>query len=726
MKKKMVVKIDGKGQKKLRICMAIGFVLLLLLIGRIAFLQFVQGSELKEEATKHQLSSKTLTPSRGTIYDSTGNALAISAKVDTVSVNPSQVKYSNGEYVNKEILAHAFSDIFKLDYTETLDKLNTKTSTFVIASKVENDKITALQNWMKENKVTSGISVNEDIKRYYQYDNLASNLIGFTGSENNGLCGLESSLNDILAGTAGKVLTSTDSVNGEIPNAEQSYVAVQNGNDVTLTIDLNIQSIAEKYLEQAVTDNKADGGNVIIMNPSTGDVLAMSTYPNYNLNDPYTINKTELKENWDKLSSEEKSNALFNMWNNPAVQSTYEPGSTFKLITAAAALEEGIITPNNDGDFYCSGSEPVSGINIRCWKYYNPHGSQSLKKALANSCNPAFIQLGRKVGAKTLYKYYNGFGLFNTTNRYFYGESNSVFFDENNINEYNLATMSFGQRFTITPIQLITAISAIANEGVLMQPRIVKEIKNTDTGAITTIEPKEIRQVISKETAQTMMEMLEYVVTDGTGKYAAVTGYSVGGKSGTSEPLSGSEDEGYVASFIGMSPTVNTQVVVLVAIYDPKGDSHQGGQVAGPVVKQILSEILPYLGVASDNTSSSSATTSSSSKTVILPDVRNKTIEEAKSLLKDSGFNVKITGDEDEATTLIVDQVPKPGIKLLEDSTIYLYTSNNNIRSTTTVPNLKGMSSAQVLNSIQASNLNVILDGSRCCNKSRHCYTEKK
>ena len=511
-------------------------------------------------------------------------------------------------------------------------------------------------------------------------------------------------------GTPGKTLVATDSVNSEIPNGQQSYVAAQNGNDVTLTIDVNVQSIAEKYLAQAVTDNKADGGNVIIMNPSNGDVLAMATYPDYNLNEPYTINTAELKEKWDTLSSEEKSSELYNMWNNPAVQSTYEPGSTFKIITAAAGLEEGIITPDNHSDFYCSGSENISGVEMRCWKYYDPHGSQSLKEALANSCNPAFIQLGQKIGARTLYKYYRGFGLFNTTNSYFYGESNSVFFDENNINEFNLATMSFGQRFTITPIQLITAISSIANEGVLVEPRIVKEIKNTDTGAVTTIEPKTVRQVVSKETAETLMEMLEYVVNEGTGKYAKISGYSIGGKTGTSEPLSGNEDEGYVASFIAMSPTVNTQVVVLVTIYDPKGDSHQGSQVAGPVVKQILSEVLPYLGVASENTSDSSSTTSNNSS--LLPDVRNKTIEEAKALLKDSGFNVKITGDEDEATTLIVDQVPKPGVTLLEDSTIYLYTSNNNVRSTTTVPDLRGMSAAQVINSIQASNLNVIMDGS--------------
>lgn len=710
-RKKRKIKIDIAGQKRLVVFLSVSFILLLLLVLRIMFLQFVQGASLKEIATKNQLSSKTINPNRGTLYDSTGKSLAISARVDTVSVNPSALEYSDGTEVNKEILAHAFSDIFKLDYSETLEKLNTKTSSFVIAEKVENDKITSLQNWMENNNVTSGISIKEDTKRYYPYNNLASNLIGFTGTDNSGLSGLESTLDNILAGVPGKVLTATDSVNGEIPNGEQTYVEVENGSDVTLTLDVNVQSIAEKYLAQAVTDNKADGGNVIIMNPTNGDVLAMATYPDYNLNEPFTINNSKLKKKWDKLSSEDKNNALFNMWKNTAVQTTYEPGSTFKIITAAAGLEEGLITPDKHSDFYCSGSENVSGVKMRCWKYYEPHGSESLREALENSCNPAFIQLGKKIGAKKLYKYYKGFGLFDTTNPYFYGESNSVFFDENTINEFNVATMSFGQRFTITPIQLITAISAVANEGVLMQPRIVKSIKNTNTGAITTIEPNPVRQVISKETSEKLMDMLESVVNDGTGKYAKISGYSVGGKTGTSEPLSGNEDEGYVASFIAMSPTVNTQVVVLVTIYDPKGYSHQGSQVAGPVIKQILSEVLPYLGVASNN-NSNTITTTTTTKTAILPDVTNKKISEAKSILKSAGFNVKISGDEDENSTLVIDQVPKPGVTLLEDSSVYLYTSKNNSRSNAKVPNLKGMSSAQVINSIKASNLNVILDGS--------------
>ena len=511
-------------------------------------------------------------------------------------------------------------------------------------------------------------------------------------------------------GTPGKVLASTDSINGEIPNSQKSYVAAQNGNDVILTIDVNIQSIAEKYLAQAVSDNYADGGNVIIMNPQNGDILAMATYPDYNLNDPYTITVKSVQEKWDDLSTEEKNAELFKMWNNGAVQSTYEPGSTFKIITAAAGLEEGLVTPDDTSDFYCSGSEVISGIEMRCWKYYDPHGAQSLRQALMNSCNPAFMQLGRRIGAHILYKYYKGFGLFNTTNSYFYGESNSVFFDENNINEFNLATMSFGQRFTITPIQLITAVSSIANEGILMKPRIVKEIKNPDTGSVTSIAPESVRQVVSKETADSLMNMLESVVTSGTGKYAQINGYSIGGKTGTSEPLSGEEDNGYVASFIAMSPTVNTQVVILVTIYDPKGVSHQGSQVAGPVVKQILSEVLPYLGVVSEN--NSSETYSSSYTTYTLPDVRNRSILDAKEILKEAGFHVKTYGNEDESTTLVIDQVPKTGVKLIENSSIYLYSSNNNSREVTNVPDFKGMSSAQIVNSAQASNVNVVLNGS--------------
>ena len=340
-KKTKIIKIDNKGQKRLRISLSIGFALLILLVLRLCILQFVQGASLKEEAVQRQLSSKVINPSRGTIYDSTGKILAKSTSVDTVYINPSEVKYKDKTEVNKEILAHKFSEIFELDYAETLEKLNTKTSSFKIVEKVDHEKIVSLQNWLSDNKIVSGIRIEDDNKRAYPYNNLASNLIGFTRSDGSGAMGLEYSLDNLLSGTAGKLLATTDSINGEIPNGEISYVPAQNGNDVTLTLDVNIQLIVEKYLSQSVIDNKADGGNVIVMNPSTGDVLAMATYPDYNLNTPYTINSNELKEKWDTLSSSDKDSALYKMWNNSAVQSTYEPGSTFSVISISLNIKYG-------------------------------------------------------------------------------------------------------------------------------------------------------------------------------------------------------------------------------------------------------------------------------------------------------------------------------------------------------------------------------------------------
>lgn len=710
MKKIDKIKTAPKSKKLLVISIIIFVILFLLLIIRIAWLQFVDGKKLKETALKNQLTSRTLNSNRGSIFDSSGRPLAVSSKVDTVSVNPSNIKYSNGDSVNKEVLANSFSSIFDLNYDDVLEKLNKDSSNVIIAEKVEKDKITLLENWMKENKVSSGINIVEDLKRYYPCKNLASNLIGFTGTDGSGRMGLEYSLDDTLKGVPGKILTLTDSINGEIPDQERTYIEAENGYDVYLTIDVNIQSIAEKYLSQAVVDNNADGGNVIIMNPSSGDILAMATYPDYDLNTPFTPTNSSLLEGFDSLSSEEKNNLLFSMWKNKAVQDTYEPGSTFKLITSAAALEENIVTPDT-GDFICTGSENVDGTKISCWKSDGSHGSQNLTKALGNSCNPAFIQLGRKVGARTLYKYYDAFGLFNKTSSNLYGESSGIFHDLDDVGEVELATMSFGQRFTITPLQLITAVSAIANEGVLMEPKIVDRVKNVDTGVVTTIKSKQVRQVISKETSEQMMDMLEYVVNHGTGSYAKVSGYSVGGKSGTSEPLYSSSDNGYIASFIGLSPTVNTQVVVLAIIYNPRGSSHQGGMVCGPVVSQILNEVLPYLGVGSNSTESSSSSNSSYS-TALLPNVKEKTISEAKSTLESAGFNVKVSGNEDAATTIVTDQVPKPGASLLKNATVYLYTEKNNEKSMSSVPNFKGMTAAQAINSADATNLNLVINGS--------------
>lgn len=710
-KSKKIQKINFNNKKTLTIfliCIALIFVLLLV---RICFLQFVQGSILKSKANAQQTTTRTIAANRGTIYDCNGRVLASSAHVDIVSVNPKSILYSDDTEVPKEILASKFSELFNLDYTETLNKLNEDSSYVTITSKAESDAVTALKTWMKECKITSGINIDSTINRYYPYNNLASNLIGFTGANTLGSWGLEYTLDSVLAGTDGKVVMLTDSVNSEIPNQEKTYIEAKDGSSVYLTIDVKVQSVCEKYLAQAVSDNKADGGTVIIMEPDTGNILAMATYPDYNLNTPFTPTDSTILSTWDSLSSEEKNQALYKMWNNSATQGTYEPGSTFKLITAAVGLEEGIVETDKAEDFSCSGVEKVAYTSMRCWKYPQAHHEQTLRKALGNSCNPAFIQLGQRIGAPTLYKYYEAFGLFERTNSVFYGEANSNFWDLEDVTDVELATMSFGQRFKITPLQLVTAISAIANKGVLVQPQIVKQTVDSSTGAVVPTETVEKRQVISKETAETMMDLMEYVVEKGTGQHAKVSGYSVGGKSGTSEPLDGNSEEGYVASFIGVAPVSNPEVVILVAIYDPKGSAgHQGGQVAGPVVSQILSEILPLLDITS-STDSHSNTSSNLYDTTALPDVRNLTTSKAKEILEKAGFKVTVSGEVD-SSTLVTEQTPKTGVKLLNGANVFLYTENNTVKSAVTVPNFKGMSAAQAINSANSKQLNLVLNGS--------------
>ncbi len=689
--------------KNLLICMFIIFAIFLLLILRLAYLQFIKGPELKEAANRQQSTNRVISAKRGNIYDSTGKLLAASASVDTVSINPSKIKNEN-----KEKVAKAFSEIFELDYEETLAKVNSSNSFETIIKKVEKDKITKLQEWMEETEIYSGINIDEDVKRYYPYGTLASNLIGFCNTDNDGQEGIELKWNSVLSGTSGKITSIENAAAQLIPDKNETYIPAENGNNITLTIDANIQAIAEKYLKQACIENDCkSGGNVIIMNPSTGDILAMATYPDYDLNSPRTPNDS-LSSTWDSLSSEEQVNSLMKMWRNKAVSDTYEPGSTFKIITAAIGLEENVVSTDTSGDFYCSGYELINGIKINCWKYQTTHGSQTLRQALMNSCNPALMQLGKRIGAQTLYKYYEAFGLFDKTGIATSGEANSYFWDLDDVGPIELATMSFGQRFRVTPIQLITAVSSVANNGVLVEPRIVKQVENPDTGAITSIESTNVRQVISKETSDKLMDMLESVVTEGTGRYGQVKGYSIAGKTGTSEPDSTNENAMYVASFVGISPVQNPEVVALVTLYDPQGKAgHQGGTIAAPVVSQILSEVLPYLGVPSDDLSSDEDTDTITTTTLL--DVRNKTLAEAKKIIEDAGFTCNISGDD--TSLLVTDQVPKPGTALVSGAIVNLYSEGNDARISQEVPDLKGMSYLQAKSSLKQKNLNIHVTG---------------
>jgi stage V sporulation protein D (sporulation-specific penicillin-binding protein) len=567
----VLMKLSSK--KKMRSVFFIIIMIFVFLLTRIAYIQFVQGEKLKLLASQQQSLSRTITAKRGTIYDSSGKyILAVSSSVECITVNPTNIAKEN-----KEKVAKALSDIFELDYETVLKKVNKNSSIETITKKVDKEKTDELRIWMAENNIETGINIDEDTKRYYPYGDLASQVIGFCGSDNQGLDGIEAKFDEILKGTNGQIERITNATGGEIGDEGENYISAIDGNDIVLSIDMTIQSIVEKYLEEACIDNVCtDGGSIIVMNPKTGDVLAMATYPGYDLNTPYEPNTEELESAWDTMEQKDKTTALQAMWRNKAISDTYEPGSVFKLITASAALEEGITDTDNSGEFCCTGGIEVAGTRIKCWRYYRPHGSESLREALMNSCNPVFIGLGQKLGVSTYYNYLEKFGLLSKTGISLSGEANSIFLSEEKMGPVELATVSFGQRFEITPIQMITAISTIANNGTYIKPRIVKEIIDSQTGEITEIPVETGEQVISEENAKKVLSMMESVVAEGTGKNAQVAGYKIGGKTGTSED--GVNTGKYVTSFACVTPTDDPELVMLITLYNPTGEGgHQGG-----------------------------------------------------------------------------------------------------------------------------------------------------
>ena len=597
-------------QLKVKVVFCIILFFMLLLIGRLVFLQLIDGEHLQALATSQQTLTETIAAKRGSIFDSKGEVLAISYDTDKIYITPSDIDNSN-----KEFVAQSVSNILEIDYAELLSKITSSTNRVLIASDVSQDKVEKLNTWKSKLNFKTGISFEDTNNRYYPHNTLASTVIGFVGSDNQGLSGIEYSWDSFLSGTAGKSVSLKDAGQSEIANSEQTYIAAENGYDINLTIDVNIQNIVEKYLAEAVQEYSCDSGITIAMDPSNGKIYAMADYPNYDCNSPNTINSS-LSAIWDSLSDKEKSDARYNMWKPKAVTDTYEPGSVFKIITSSIALEENITDTDIANDFYCNGHYYIEGEekSIDCWKHTPPyHEGQTLRKALCNSCNPAFMQLGRRIGAQKTYKYYEAYGFFSKTGISLSGEPSNggIFYKLDDIKPIELAIMSFGQRFTITPLQMITAACAIANGGTLLQPQIVDKITNADTGEVTTFDKEEVCRVISKETADKVTSMMESVVTVGTGQHGAVAGYSIGGKTGTSEPRNGRTDDGYIASFIAISPVENTKIVLLVILKNPTGKQHNGGQIAAPTASKMLSEILPYLGVESGNKKNTNSNISS-------------------------------------------------------------------------------------------------------------------
>lgn len=642
------------------------FVVLIIMFGlafRIGWIQFKMGNKLQHMAHLQQTLEREFNPKRGTIYDATGEKiLAVSASVESITVNPVNISSEN-----KERVARKLSELFELDYEKVLKKVSKRSSIETIAKKVEKSKTDELRIWLDENNITTGVNIDVDTKRYYPYNSLAAQIIGFCGSDNQGLMGIEAKYDSELKGQNGSIVKLTDAKGGNLDDEGEEYVKAINGNDLILSIDATIQGIAEKYLEEACIDNVCtDGGNIVIMDPNNGDILAMAGYPTYNLNDPYVPMDSEVSANWDNLSKEEKTAEQQKMWRNKAISDAYEPGSTFKLITSSASLEEKITDTDNGGEFCCTGSITISGVTIKCWRYYRPHGSESLRQALMNSCNPVFIGLGQKLGVKTYYSYLNKFGFLRKTGIDLQGEGGSIFLAEEKVGPVELGTIAFGQRFEVTPIQMITAVSSIANGGTYVVPRVVKGIINSQTGEVKNIEPQKKETVISKETSEKVLSMMQSVVAEGTGKNAQVKGYSIGGKTGTSED--GVNTGKYVTSFVGVAPISNPKLVILITLYNPTGEGgHQGGGVAAPIASQVLGEVLPYLEVKKDNEKEEDE-----KNKVAVPNLEGMTIGEAKKVLKELNLNFEYNEEntENEKERIITEQVPVSGVEVLEESSI--------------------------------------------------------
>ena len=669
------------------------------LIGRLFYVQIIRGGYYKEKAYIQQTKDRAVAASRGTIFDCNNNKLALSVSTNNLTVAPTNIKKEDKEKIAKDL-----SEILGMDYDNILSKLNKTVSLVTIKTNIEEETAKKLSNYVLENDL-KGIYVDESTNRIYPYESLLSHVLGFTGTDDQGLYGLEAYYEEELAGVDGRIVGSIDGGGNETPYEEEEYVEPENGNDLVLTVDAVVQGIVEKNLEKAVKENIADKGACVVMRPSTGEVLAMATYPDFDLNSPFEINDEELKTKWDTLSSKEKNSALLNMWRNTAISDAFEPGSTFKVLTASAALEENITDIDTKGAFNCNGYVSIAGWKIRCWRYPRTHGSQTLRQAVMNSCNPSFMQAGLKIGIEKYTEYLKAYNLYDKTVIDLPGETTGIIHDPKTMTELDLATTSFGQTVSITALQSAVMYSAIANGGKIMTPYVVKEIRSASGDLIKETVPTVKKQVISEDTASKVLSALFDTVDKGTGKAAKVSGYTVAGKTGTAEEGRGS-NLWYMASFAGIAPVNDPEVVVIFNLYDPKGpQGHQGGAVCAPVVGNIIDETLRYMDVnpsyeVEENTISET----------IVSNVTGKTYAEAKKIIENAGFKIasdnKIKDDE-----IIKEQIPKSGASLTEGATVRVYTDAEAKKETATVPDVRSYSQTKAISKLKAAGLNIRIVG---------------
>lgn len=678
-----------------------------ILIGRLFYWQIIRGEELTAKAREQQTSDNVIRPPRGLIYDRNLKVLANNMSVETISISPKNVRENKNQ--TKEEIADNIAECLNVDRETVLKKIEKSSSFEYIKRKVEKEEADKLREYVNKYSI-DGIKFAEDTKRYYPYSNFASQVIGFVGDDNTGLEGIEMVYDDTLKGVPGRIVSANKISGLELPDNSESYVEAQPGKSVVLTIDETIQHFAEKHLENARIENKLEeGAACIVMDVKTGEILAMATKPDYDLNKPFEITAAveekypNVNEELAKLDGTEYNQklteSLMFLRRNKAVVDSYEPGSTFKIAVAAMALEENAVGLNDH--FYCSGSIKVADRRISCANR-NGHGAETFVQGVQNSCNPVFIEVGKRVGKERFLKYLKGFGFLDKTGIELPGETSGIFHEESNFKEIDLATSSFGQSFNVTPLQMVTMVAAVANGGKMMKPHLVKQLVDDEQNIIEDYKPTFVRQIISEQTSKTMCEILESVVSKGGGKNAYLAGYRIAGKTGTSEKQPRGNGK-YVASFVGFAPADDPQIVCLVILdQPPAGSTYYGGLIAAPVVKNILEESLSYLGVEPEYKEDEIAYLD-----ITVPSVTGKNKAEAEKELEALGLKTVIKGSGD----VVTEQIPKAYSKLSAGSKAVLYTEGEASEKNITVPNVVGCTASAANKGITDSGLNVRIKG---------------
>ena len=672
-------------------------------VARVFYLTIVRGEELSEKAETQQLKDTEITAMRGTIYDSNGNVLAQSASVWNVFIDPLNIKDKQ-----RDLIVDEFANLFGYDADEKkefYDKTTHQNHYELVEKKVENNIKEKLSKFVSKNELGGCIGTEQTTKRYYPYGTLASSVIGFTGADYQGLSGIEAYYDEQLTGTNGRIITAKDAKSNNIANDYETSIAATDGDSIVLTINQTIQYYLEKGLRETMNEYQAKGAYGVVMNCNTGAVLAMSSLPDYDCNEPYKLtyskDKKAIKKLSDKTAKQEaESAAVQNQWRNFTVSDTYVPGSVFKTFVASAALEENVVNLNTT--YNCTGSIQVDKYKMKC--HYHPgHGTQTLTQGLENSCNPFFITIGQKLGVHNYFKYFDAFGFTQKTNIDLPGEASPQYYKEDQYGIVELSSASFGQTNSLTPIQVCTGLCAIANGGKLLQPYLVSSIADANGKTVKKTQTKEIRQVISADTSEKVRKMMKSVVDNGTGKNGYVAGYSVGGKTGTSTKLGESKDgEGdkYIVSFGAIAPSDDPEIAMLIIVDEPNQDLG-GGALCAPIAAQVTQEAMNVLGIEPKYNDSEMKDLSKQT-----PNVVGKSLDEAKKTLEENNLNFVVVGDDSTVTR----QCPSGADTIPNGGTVYLYTDDSE-KQTVIVPNFNGLTVNEAKDLASSSNLNIQIAG---------------